>query len=57
LDAFFLSLPGIDANQKTLSSALNYEIQGLQKVDDSIFDRLRKILDASGANLESLVGW
>jgi phosphonate transport system substrate-binding protein len=57
LDAFFLSLPGIDANQKTLSSALNYEIQGLQKVDDSIYDRLRKILDASGANLESLVGW
>jgi phosphonate transport system substrate-binding protein len=57
LDAFFIAQVGDDSKRQTISSALDYEIQDLQKVDDSIFDRLRKILDASGADLQNLVGW
>ena len=57
LDAFFIAQVGDDLKRQTISSALDYEIQDLQKVDDSIFDRLRKILESAGADLQNLVGW
>jgi len=57
LDAFFIAQMGDELKRQTISSALDYEIQDLQKVDDSVFNRLRIILDASGVDLQNLVGW
>jgi phosphonate transport system substrate-binding protein len=57
LDGFFLAAVRDDETRGMLSSALDYEVQDVQKVDDSVYDRLRELLKASGANLQSLVGW
>jgi phosphonate transport system substrate-binding protein len=57
LDDFFLSVIKNDQNRGTLSTALDYEIQDLQKVDDSVYDQLRELLKAAGVDLQSLVGW
>jgi phosphonate transport system substrate-binding protein len=57
LDGFFLAAIRNDIDRGALSTALDYEIQDLQKVDDSVYDRLRELLKASGADLQSLVGW
>jgi phosphonate transport system substrate-binding protein len=57
LDEYYISSIKNDQDRQTLTNALNYEIQDVQKVDDSVYDRLRELLKASGADNQSLVGW
>ncbi len=57
LDDFFLSVIKNEQERGTLSTALDYEIQNAQKVDDSVYDRLRELLKSAGVDLQSLVGW
>lgn len=57
LDGFFTSMIKDQQKRQNLSTALDYEIQDLQKVDDSVYNRLREILIAAGVDLQSLVGW
>lgn len=49
-----LEIAGTDAGKAALESV--YEIEGLQKVDDTFFDELRVILDGSGLDIEALAG-
>ncbi len=46
------------ANEEAGKAALEqvYEIEGFQEVDDSFYDEFRTKLDASGINIEELVG-
>ncbi len=56
LDEFFLSSMKNEQDRQTLSNALDYEIQDVQKIDDSVYDRLRELLKASGAD-NQIPGW
>jgi uncharacterized membrane protein affecting hemolysin expression len=46
-----------EQDRQSLSKVLDYEIQDIKKIDDSVYDRLREVLNASGAETQSLVGW
>jgi len=47
-----LAMAETDEGQETLYTA--FWCSGLQKVDDSFYDPLRQLLDASGVDIESL---
>lgn len=55
IDAF-VDLVQTDEGKDMLSFATAYEIQGLEKVDDSFYDQLRKLLNLSGVNIRNLIG-
>ena len=57
LDEFYTALMRNEQDRQSLSTALDYEIQDVKKIDDSVYDRLREVLNASGAETQSLVGW
>lgn len=57
LDAFFLEQARTDEGRTLLSSLTNYEINGLMKVDDSIYNQLRELLTLTGVDLSTLIGW
>jgi phosphonate transport system substrate-binding protein len=57
LDEFFTVLMRNEQDRQSLSTALDYEIQDVKKINDSVYDRLRDVLKTSGAVTQSLVGW
>lgn len=57
LDEFFAAMMRNEQDRQSLSKALDYEIQDVKKIDDSVYDRLREVLIASGAEPQTLVGW
>lgn len=57
MDKYFLELARAEQGRASLSAITNYEINGLMKVDDSIYARLRELLNLTGVDLSTLAGW
>jgi phosphonate transport system substrate-binding protein len=52
----FQDIVKTDAGKKALTSATNYDIEDLKRVENSIYDPLRNAVDKVGINLDNLLG-
>lgn len=57
LDTFFINLVKTEQGRTLISEVTNYEIHGLMKVDDSVYNQLRELLDLTGVDISTLIGW
>jgi phosphonate transport system substrate-binding protein len=53
---YLISLARTDAGKQLLSSFLDYDVAGLDGIQDGTYDELRSLLRSQGANLYSLLG-
>lgn len=57
LDKYFIEVARTEEGRVSLSEITNYEINGLMKIDDSIYARLRELLNLTGVDLSTMLGW
>lgn len=55
INSAFLEIVKSEAGKSMISTALNYEVSDIKIVDDSIYDDLREILNATSADLNKII--